>query len=396
MTVQQKLLFSTALACAALFASLPSPAQTFTVGGYSWDVANGPTRVLPVVPSQVSGFRFFNTTFLNDQPAFDPNKTLGRIMTGTTGVASFVELGDAVTRKTILVDWAGKRLPNRAGEDFVVYEVGSPGAPEAFMVAVRKKGETTFSAWRYEFANSFTASYNVFATAFNLSDFGLQEGDTIDAILIANLIETDRVDAASGQGNVYLGGGAGFVPVQGPQSNTPSQPYPVDRFDADIVYVAALHPILPPNVAIRGTVSLGDFGGDVTQVPVEVELRRDGQTLRTEQVSLDANGRYTLADVPAGTYDIAFKASHWLRAVVRGVVVTGAADVTGVDVSLTNGDVDGDNEVSLLDFGALVAAFGSGPGGDNWNPNADLDGDEDISLLDFGILVQNFGAVGDE
>lgn len=390
------LLRTAALIAAAMCLVTSLQAQTFTVGGYQWNMADSPTRVLPIQPSNIGGFNFFSSTFLNDQPTFDANRTLGRLMTGTTGSARFVELGNAVVRKVIQVDWDGKRLPNRAGEDFVVYEVGSPGAPEAFMVAVRKKGETAFSAWRYEFANSYTAGYNVFATAFNLSDFGLQEGETIDAILIANLIEADRVDSASGQGNVYVGGGAGFLPLQGPQSNTPSQPYPVDLYDADIVYVAALHNILPPNVAVRGTVTLEEFLGDVTQVPVEVELRRDGAAVRTEQVSLDANGEYTLSDVPAGTYDVAFKASHWLRTVVRNVVVTGAADVTGVDVTLLNGDIDGDNEISLLDFGALVAAFGSVPGEGNWSAAADLNGDEEVNLLDFGILVRNFGAVGDE
>jgi hypothetical protein len=58
--------------------------------------------------------------------------------------------------------------------------------------------------------------------------------------------------------------------------------------------------------------------------------------------------------------------------------------------------VDGDNEVTLLDFGALVAAFGSVPGDSRWNANADLDGDEEVTLLDFGILVRNFGMLGDD
>ncbi|MCS6831821.1 MAG: hypothetical protein NZ749_14415, partial [bacterium] len=288
----------TILVCAVAFLLIAPPpawAQVFSVGGYSWDVANGPTRALPVQPNSISGFNFFSSTFLNDQPGFDPNKTIGRIMTGTTGAARFVELGNSVVRKIILVDWEGKRLPNRAGEDFVVYEVGSAGAPEGFMVAVRKKGSSTFSAWRYEFANSFTGGYNVFATAYNLTDFGLQEGESIDAILIANLIEADRVDSSSGQGNVYPGGGTGFIPLQGPQSETPGQPYPVDRYDADIVYVAALHNILLPGFSISGTVTLTDFGGDVTQVPVDVELRRDGTVVRSAQINLDADGKYTLA-----------------------------------------------------------------------------------------------------
>lgn len=67
-----------------------------------------------------------------------------------------------------------------------------------------------------------------------------------------------------------------------------------------------------------------------------------------------------------------------------------------VNVELQNGDIDCDNEVTLFDFGALVAAFGSIPGDANWNHDADLDGDEEVTLFDFGILVRNFAKVGDE
>lgn len=147
--------------------------------------------------------------------------------------------------------------------------------------------------------------------------------------------------------------------------------------------------------SVSGNVELRDFGGDITQVPVTVELRQSGNVVRTATANLNASGNYTLRGVLPGTYDIAFKASHWLRTVVMGVTVEDA-DVTGVDVSLTNGDIDGDNEVTLFDFGELVNAFGSMPGDENWNPNADLDGDAEVSLFDFGILVQNFGLVGDE
>jgi len=146
---------------------------------------------------------------------------------------------------------------------------------------------------------------------------------------------------------------------------------------------------------ISGNIELRDFGGDVTQVPVTVELRQNGNVVRTATVNLDASGNYSIPAVLPGTYDLAFKASHWLRVVVPGVTVEDA-EVTGVDVSLTNGDVDGDNEVTLFDFGELVAAFGSMPGDGNWNPNADLDGDEEVSLFDFGVLVKNFGLVGEE
>jgi YD repeat-containing protein len=44
----------------------------------------------------------------------------------------------------------------------------------------------------------------------------------------------------------------------------------------------------------------------------------------------------------------------------------------------------------------LTDAFGSVPGDPNWNPDADLDGDDEVSLLDFGILISQFGQVGAE
>ncbi|MGC8785580.1 MAG: hypothetical protein ACP5RN_14505 [Armatimonadota bacterium] len=65
-------------------------------------------------------------------------------------------------------------------------------------------------------------------------------------------------------------------------------------------------------------------------------------------------------------------------------------------VSLLLGDIDGDNEVTLFDFGRMVAAFGSFAGEERYDIDADLDGDGEISLWDFSWLVANFGMVGDE
>ncbi len=147
--------------------------------------------------------------------------------------------------------------------------------------------------------------------------------------------------------------------------------------------------------AIRGNVELQDFGGDITQVPIAVQLRPPELPPVDLVVYLDGDGNYVIPDVEPNVYDIAFKASHWLKVVVRAVDVTGG-DVSGVDVSLINGDIDGDNEVTLFDFGELVSAFGSMPGDWNWNPEADLDGDGEVTLFDFGVLVRSFGAIGDE
>ncbi|MCS7311153.1 MAG: dockerin type I domain-containing protein, partial [Armatimonadetes bacterium] len=130
-------------------------------------------------------------------------------------------------------------------------------------------------------------------------------------------------------------------------------------------------------------------------VPVTIEVRAPGSlnAVETHVVSLDSEGRYSFQTLLQGSYDLSAKASHWLRQTVSGVSLQPGATV---NFSLTNGDIDGDNEVSLLDFGVLVLAFGSVPGNTNWSPNADLDGDAEVSLLDLGILVRYFGSVGDE
>jgi hypothetical protein len=148
-------------------------------------------------------------------------------------------------------------------------------------------------------------------------------------------------------------------------------------------------------VRISGTVTLQEYVGDKTVVPVTIEVRNPGSTdpLETHVVNLDEGARYSFQTLLRGTFDLSTKAPHWLRQTVANVSIAG--DVT-VDFTLSNGDIDGDNEVTLFDFGALVAAFGSVPGDSNWNPNADLDGDEEVTLFDFGILVGNFGATGDE
>lgn len=92
---------------------------------------------------------------------------------------------------------------------------------------------------------------------------------------------------------------------------------------------------------------------------------------------------------PAGQFALSVKPLRYLRRTVE--VDTSKGSVLDREISLTNGDIDGDNEVTLCDFGWLVAAFGSAPGGIHWDPRADLDDDLEVTLYDFAVLVRNFG-----
>ena len=142
---------------------------------------------------------------------------------------------------------------------------------------------------------------------------------------------------------------------------------------------------------VQGWITFSDYVSPPPPfVPFEV---RAGST-EVQQILVDPDGGFVVPGVPVGAFALSVKPLSYLRRTVD--VDTCRGSVLGLQLELVNGDIDGDNEVTLFDFGRLVAAFGSAPGDANWDENADLDGDEEITLFDFGILVRNFGEVGDD
>lgn len=149
---------------------------------------------------------------------------------------------------------------------------------------------------------------------------------------------------------------------------------------------------------VSGTVVLqGLTAGAYVGTNVTVEIRTAGTltNVDTQTVTLDAAGHFTLGTaLVANTYDIAIKGSHWLKQKLANVSI-GPTGATGLSWSLKNGDVNGDNAVTLGDFAQLKAAFGSSTGDPTWNANADLNGDGSVTLGDFALLKANFGLSGD-
>ncbi|MBP0028983.1 PEP-CTERM sorting domain-containing protein [Roseofilum sp. Guam] len=258
---------SLGLMLTALTAIGSESAHAATLSGQKWDGSstsltwNESNAVTggSIVSGTPSSFAFpggFNGLLQSSQ-------TVGEIF-GEQGQTS-LELEKSGAVGTIELDWGGNLLANEEGNDLVVYENGGVGAPEAFAVSVRKAGETDFSEYLYQFSDHFSATYQVFATVFDLSSFGLGAGDAIDAIRIRNLAPSDLVSGSDGQG--FLGGsytafthagGSGF------DINT--------KLDADITYVAGLNDVftpLPPSEqpsdvpepsAILGLVGVGLLG----------------------------------------------------------------------------------------------------------------------------------------
>lgn len=145
---------------------------------------------------------------------------------------------------------------------------------------------------------------------------------------------------------------------------------------------------------VQGVIELQDYIPDEQGSVVTVELIQGGTTLETRQVTLGAGGTYNFATNLAGSYDIGFKGSHWLRRVVSGVNLAPSTPATA-DSSLLNGDCDGDNEVGISDYSQLSQAFGTFSGDPGWNAAADLNGDDEVSIGDYAVLSANYGLFGE-
>jgi hypothetical protein len=92
--------------------------------------------------------------------------------------------------------------------------------------------------------------------------------------------------------------------------------------------------------------------------------------------------------------DVSLQPEGFLRKTVA--IDLDQGNVSGLDLELVNGDINGDNRIGSADYLGLVQAYGSQAGDTNWNPAADLSGDGKVGSADFLILVQNYGQIGDE
>lgn len=262
---------------------------TYTVAGWTWNPSNAVTG--GSIISGESAISYFASGFLENEREPFAKQTVGSLLLNQSN--SSLILGNSNSRAAIELTWGGRGLANGLGNDFVVYENGDIGAPEGYAVAVRLAGSNTFTAFRYEFYDTFESQLagnpepGVLATAFDLSDFGLANGQSIDAIRIINLQPDDLVN----------GVGQGFLSTSGTSPLDPStgQPFALGRLDPDITFVAGLYPVEQaglPNFDIVGT---GDFNLD-GQSDI---LWRDQETGRNIVWILNGTNRVSSVELPS-------------------------------------------------------------------------------------------------
>lgn len=259
----------TGIMAALLLAANATLGGVFTIGGFTFDednsvstakIAEGTLGVedysSKVFARAPSGSDKNAAASLEEFLAFNREKSVGRLL-GRGGrrpsdrarYVTFPEKGTGrsqpnIDRATLEVTWGGKSLPNKPGYDFVVYEVGTY---EGFSVSVRKAGSTEFSAPRYKFADSYDTAQNVNPVPFDLTSFGLAEGEKIDAIRIRNLYNSeaqqgpDKVDDPGGEGKVLYPGDPGYESGFKLLAKVRGDEFRTEFLDADIIYVVGLH-----------------------------------------------------------------------------------------------------------------------------------------------------------
>lgn len=224
------------------------------------------------------------------------DNTVGALVGGSRGDS--IALGNLFNRSTLELTWdAGLGPVNQAGVDFVVYENGFARVPEDYAVAVRSTTTGQFTPFRYEFFDSYDETAingpadgtGLFATAFDLSDFGLATGEAIDAIQIVSLLKDDTVDGADGQGPVTLTEPKNL----GLLGNFLDRPLSLGNSDPDITLVAGLSGGGQSSQLVQLFDADNNLVGGFSSIQAAVDAAADGYTLLAaagtyrEDVTLD-------------------------------------------------------------------------------------------------------------
>jgi len=174
---------------------------------------------------------------------------------------------------------------------------------------------------------------------------------------------------------------------------TSSTPYVVDQQTSQTSNVVILKYEEETQTTLTGSFTLQ--GRTAYAVDLEVMLYPVGSTtpVYSSTVPALANGTFMIANLTPGTYQVAVKHAQSLQVVE---VITISQGANSYDFGeLRMGDINGDNQVTSLDFSALATSFNKQSGDAGFNPNADLNGDGSVTSLDFSLLASNFNISGE-
>jgi hypothetical protein len=109
----------------------------------------------------------------------------------------------------------------------------------------------------------------------------------------------------------------------------------------------------------------------------------------------DSNGVVLYSGLPSGIYNVHVKGAHSLQSARANIALTPGATLD-LDMKMqVEGDVNGDNCVTVDDFSYLQARLGTHRNTDGFDPAADLNNDGEVSVTDVSLMRSGFDRCGD-
>ncbi|HEX9990273.1 MAG TPA: SpoIID/LytB domain-containing protein [Chloroflexia bacterium] len=113
------------------------------------------------------------------------------------------------------------------------------------------------------------------------------------------------------------------------------------------------------------------------------------------QSTTDHNGVAFFQGLPVGTYNVHVKGPHSLQSARASIVLSNNTTAEADMKAQIEGDVDGDNCVTVADFSVVQAMLGANKNTPGFNSAADLNNDGEVTLSDVSLLRSGFDMCGD-
>jgi hypothetical protein len=223
---------------------------------------------------------------------------------------------------------------------------------------------------------------------------------------VDHLLAVNAWDQTSGSANTYqfdFDGAEHSVRIQyrstGPAAQLSFSMSPAQK--SSPAAAPAEEPTKPQGTsALRVTVrwlGRGPAGTPNWEQPLTLRLSRpvDAVVVATFEGSTDRNGVVIFQNLPSGTYNVHVKGAHSLQT-ARAAVALEPNRTSEVDMKTqVEGDVNGDNCVTVDDFQIVQTMVGAHSGIAGFDARADLNGDSVVSAADVSLLRSGFDQCGD-
>ena len=107
---------------------------------------------------------------------------------------------------------------------------------------------------------------------------------------------------------------------------------------------------------------------------------------------LDANGGFTVCNIPGGVFDFQLKGAHSLSVRRTNMSVPSGASIDFC--TLLEGDASDDDRISGVDFSLVATAYNKQSGETGFDARTDFNDDGRISGVDFSLLATNYNRTG--